>query len=75
MSMLVFSMTGGSDMRKLRIVTESDLGDIENALGRLYSARNILTRVKAIKSADKVRKAIKSAEGAYRHALRCANSR
>lgn len=41
---------------------------IERALELLRRARNLLTMAKAPKAADKVRRAMKSAEGAIRHA-------
>lgn len=45
-----------------------DAADIRHALGLLRHARNILARAGADKAADKVRRALKSAEGASRHA-------
>ena len=53
-----------------RRVTPEDLGVIELALGELKSARQHLRAAGALKSARYVAAALKSAEGAQRHALR-----
>lgn len=57
--------------RKLRKAGHWDLIYIELALIRLHGARNFLKGVGAKKATDKVRRAIKSVEGAHRHARRC----
>lgn len=56
----------------LRKVTEHGLHGIQYAIACLREAREALRVAGARKSADAVRRAIKSAEGAYRHALRAA---
>jgi hypothetical protein len=53
--------------RKLRPATRADSQDIRSAIFDLRSAREKLARAGAVKAADYVRAALKSAEGAERH--------
>jgi hypothetical protein len=55
----------------LRKGQPGDVALIRNALFHLRTARDLLRRVGAKKSLDRVRHALKSAEGAERHAYRC----
>lgn len=48
--------------------TDWTISDIENAIRYLRAARNILRHAGAKKAADYVARALKSAEGALRHA-------
>jgi len=56
---------------KLRTGKPGDLRNVQVAINYLRLARNLLVAVGAKKSADRVRHALKSAEGAERHAQRC----
>lgn len=62
-------------MPKLRPVTETDLLRITHAIIGLREARNGLRSAGAAHSAAYVSRAIKSAEGALRHAERCHDSK
>ena len=55
----------------LRKGKPGDLQKVRNALFHLRTARDLLREVGAKKSLDRVRHALKSAEGAERHAQRC----
>lgn len=52
---------------KPRAIGPTDIGRIEAAIGALRSAREDLVAAGAGRSAAKVRRAIKSSEGALRH--------
>lgn len=56
--------------RKLRTVTPRDLTQIEIALATLMVSRLLLRKAGAHNSAAYVGRALKSAQGAQRHALR-----
>jgi|HubBroStandDraft_4_1064222.scaffolds.fasta_scaffold01416_15 hypothetical protein len=53
---------------KTRLVTRLNVVEIESAISNLRAARLLLVQAGAKKSAAKVRRALKSAEGALRHA-------
>lgn len=57
--------------RKLRTVTKEQLVHIDEAIERLDWARIRLSLGGAHKAADAAAKALKSADGARRHARRC----
>lgn len=59
--------------RTLRIMTANDVLRIKAAIRRLSEARHLLAAAGVTQATDKVRSAIKSTEGALRHAMRCAN--
>lgn len=52
---------------KARGVGPADIGRIEAAIGALRAAREDLVAAGAGRSAERVRRAIKSSEGALRH--------
>lgn len=56
--------------RKLRTTTEEDRGHIERAIAHLRAARADLRDAGCKAAANYVQRALKSAEGAERHALR-----
>ncbi len=56
--------------RKLRTVKRGDIGKINAAIGALRTARRYLREAGAKRSAAYVARALKSAEGAERHARR-----
>jgi len=55
-------------MKEKRLVSPLDLMRIEQAIEDLKSARELLKRAGALHSVEMVRRALKSAEGAGRHA-------
>jgi len=55
---------------KLRATSHQDLQDVRLAIAMLKQARALLKASDCPQSLKKVRSAIKSAEGAYRHAIR-----
>lgn len=55
---------------KLRPATEDDVDTIDMAIGNLRVARDDLREAGAVRAALAVSRAIKSAEGALRHAER-----
>ena len=55
---------------KLREGKKNDVAKVNIAITMLRSARNLLKQVGAKKSVERVRFALKSAEGAKRHAER-----
>lgn len=57
--------------RKLRMVLATDLTNINIAIGRLEDARYFIAQAGTPKTLAKVRSALKSAQGARRHADRC----
>ncbi len=61
--------------RKLRTSTKGDLSLIDQAHGLLWQASLYLQQAKAIRSATYVSRAMKSVEGARRHAVRSYGSR
>lgn len=54
--------------RPIRPATKTTAYDVEMAVAALRDARDILKNAGAPRAAAAVRKALKSAEGAYRHA-------
>ena len=56
---------------RLRVVEPGDITRVRIAISYLKRARKLLKQVGAIKTLSRVRKALKSAEGAERHVLRC----
>ena len=60
--------------RQLRKVAQADVDLISMAIARLHIARAFLRSAGAKNAADYVARALKSAEGAQRHAERCLNS-
>lgn len=56
---------------KLRQGQAGDTQKVHEAIEHLREARKLLAEVGARKSVDRVRHALKSAEGAERHAWRC----
>jgi hypothetical protein len=57
-------------MRKIRAATQNDVKDIERGHQLLREARELFVRAGAPNTADKVRAAIFSADGARRHVYR-----
>jgi hypothetical protein len=57
-------------MMKLRKYKKGDLALTRTAITKLREARDLFRKVGATRAADKVRRALKSAEGAERHASR-----
>lgn len=55
-------------MPKIRTATSTTIVDVETACRHLRAARACLSQANAPRAAQKVRHAIKSAEGALRHA-------
>lgn len=55
---------------KLRTTTARDRSEIATALEYLEHARDCLVRARCPKTANAVRRALKSADGALRHAVR-----
>lgn len=53
--------------RPIKPATAADVEAVGIACAMLREARNLLTRAGASRSADRVRRALKSAEGAGRH--------
>jgi hypothetical protein len=60
--------------RQLRKVAQADVDLISMAIARLHIARAFLRSAGAKNAAVYVARALKSAEGAQRHAERCLNS-
>ena len=58
---------------KLRPYKNGDLARVRQAVALLRAARYLLKEVGAKKSVDRIRKALKSAEGAERHVSRLAD--
>ncbi len=54
-------------MRTIRPATPADFTKVDVALGYLHAARKLLKEADCPQALDKVRLAIKSAEGARRH--------
>lgn len=57
-------------MSKLRTAELGDVYDVDTAIGHLQRARDLLARAHCPQAADAVRRALKSADGARRHAKR-----
>jgi len=57
-------------MPTIRPVKADDLTEIRAAIAKLREARDLLAHAGAKRAAEYVRRALKSAEGAERHALR-----
>ena len=58
--------------RQIRTVSSGTIKNIDEAVRTLREAQRLLRKAGAVKTLAKVRSAIKSAEGAKRHALRAA---
>lgn len=54
-------------MAKIKPATADDVQCVAYALDHLQKARDLLRKAGALRSAQKTRRALKSAEGAYRH--------
>lgn len=61
-------------MKKIRFTIPADKANIARSISYLKMARSLLQEVKALKAAAAISRAIKSAEGAYRHAERALQS-
>ncbi len=57
---------------KLRKYNQGDLGLVQDAVVKLRQARDLLKKAGVTRATDKVRTALKSAEGAERHTSRIA---
>lgn len=56
--------------RKLRPATGTMLGDIAEAREHLKTARDLVRRAQCVRTVAKIAAALKSLDGAHRHALR-----